>query len=328
MDSRPVPKKAPPVRIILTVEIRYENDVVMARQQARQIAHLLGFEGQDQTRIATAVSEICRNAFQYAGGGRVEYGVEIDARPQKFAVRIIDQGPGITDIPAILEGRYQSRTGLGLGIIGARRLMDEFRIKSDKNNGTIVFMTKNLPSESSKVTSPDLLKINDELARLEPQTPFGEIRRQNMEMIQMLEELRQKGKNLEKEIAERRRVEEALLAKNEELKAFAYTVSHDLKAPLRGIAGYASELEKRHRQNLSERAQFCLAQIQTATSNLDHLIEDLLHYSRLERETPSLSEVNPVSLVAAILKDRSGLIADDFPYGLDPRSGTGRNYLP
>lgn len=109
---------------------------------------------------------------------------------------------------------------------------------------------------------------------------------------------------------ERKRIEELLRARNEELKGFAYTVSHDLKAPLRGIAGYADELDRRHRAGLSDRAQFCIDQIRTATRNLDRLIEDLLQYSRLDAETPSLTEVNLRGLVEAILQDRNLIISE------------------
>src|SRR2546421_13106017 len=96
--------------LILSVAIKYEHDVVTARQRARQIAGLLGFDSQDQTRIATAVSEIARNAFHYARGGRVEYLLEGRTSPQLFIVRITDNGPGIQDLAAILEGRYHSPT--------------------------------------------------------------------------------------------------------------------------------------------------------------------------------------------------------------------------
>jgi len=95
-----------------------------------------------------------------------------------------------------------------------------------------------------------------------------------------------------------------LAARNQELKDFAYTVSHDLKAPLRGIAGYANELYRKHQEGLDERAQFCLTQILTATSNLDRLIEDLLRYSRLDAELPSPTTVDLRNLVNMILHDR------------------------
>lgn len=92
-----------------------------------------------------------------------------------------------------------------------------------------------------------------------------------------------------RDITGQRHVEQLLRARNEELRGFAYTVSHDLKAPLRGISGYAQELERRHKTGLSDRAQFCITQIITASRNLDHLIEDLLEYSRLDTESPTLT---------------------------------------
>src|SRR4051794_11832117 len=116
-------------RPLLGMEIRQEHDVVLVRQRARQIAGLLGFESQDQTRIATAVSEIARNAFQYARTGTVEFLVDEQA-PPAFLVRVADKGPGIADLRAILDGRYTSPTGMGVGLVGARRLMDRFEIES------------------------------------------------------------------------------------------------------------------------------------------------------------------------------------------------------
>ena len=101
-----------------------------------------------------------------------------------------------------------------------------------------------------------------------------------------------------------------LAARNQELKDFAYTVSHDLKAPLRGIAGYAAELARKHAGGLSERARFCLTQILSAAGNLDRLIEDLLRYSRLDAETPSLADVNLRDLVDGVLRDRQLAIAE------------------
>ncbi len=112
---------------------------------------------------------------------------------------------------------------------------------------------------------------------------------------------------LEQRVAERT---SQLEAKNQELKAFAYTVSHDLKAPLRGIAGYAEELDRKHRAGLSERALFCLSQVLTATRNLDQLIEDLLHYSRLDAEIPSPTEIQLRPLIESILQDRNLLLAE------------------
>ena len=125
---------------IINVALKYEDDVVAARQRARQIAGLIGFDAQDQTRIATAVSEIARNAFRYARNGAVEFLIEGQTAPQVLLIRVTDSGPGIADLKRILEGRYQSDTGMGLGLIGAKRLMDQCEIDSVVGKGTRVLL--------------------------------------------------------------------------------------------------------------------------------------------------------------------------------------------
>src|SRR3954452_13045881 len=129
-------------KALLTVAIKYEQDVVVSRQRARQIAALLGFDGQDQTRIATAVSEIARNAFRYAGGGRVEFSIEGDSAPQILHVRISDKGPGIGDLKLVLSGKYRSTTGMGIGLIGAHRLMDRVEVRTAPGEGTDISLRK------------------------------------------------------------------------------------------------------------------------------------------------------------------------------------------
>ena len=134
-------------------------------------------------------------------------------------------------------------------------------------------------------------------------------RKQTMEELEQrvvarTSELREKNRELENEVVQRQRVAELLRTRNEELKSFAYTVSHDLKAPLRGIAGYAQELQRRHRAGLGDRAVSCIEFIITAARNLDRLIEDLLHYSRLDAENPSATDVDLGVMVQAILTDR------------------------
>src|SRR5512142_6590 len=116
--------KQPMHKSILGVDIRYEHDVVLARQRARQIAALAGFDLQDQTRISTSTSELARNVYQYAGRGRVEFSLEDTDKGSSLVIRITDHGPGIRNLESILRGCYISTTGMGLGIVGAKRLMD------------------------------------------------------------------------------------------------------------------------------------------------------------------------------------------------------------
>src|SRR5262245_45883465 len=114
--------------VILSQAIQLESDVLLARQRARQIAALLKFDAQRQTRIATAVSEIVRNAFQYAQGGKIELLIEEIARRQLFIVKISDQGRGIPNLSRVLSGETKPRSGVASGLIGAQRLMDHFHV--------------------------------------------------------------------------------------------------------------------------------------------------------------------------------------------------------
>src|SRR4051812_35004085 len=103
MVMQPPPKLWP----IIRTRIESEADVVAARQRARRLSELLGFERQDQTRIATAVSELARNAFSYAGGGQAEFLIDGHASPQAFVIRIVDHGQGIADLQGVLDGEYR-----------------------------------------------------------------------------------------------------------------------------------------------------------------------------------------------------------------------------
>src|SRR5215211_8821957 len=145
------------------VPITLEQDVVQARRQAREIAEIFGLAPHDQSRIATAVSEIARNAFEYAGGGTVEFLVDSVESPRMLLVRISDSGPGIEDPEAVLSGKYQSATGMGLGIVGARRLTDHFELASSPAEGTRVVFGKRLPRST---TPPTPLSISHVISRL------------------------------------------------------------------------------------------------------------------------------------------------------------------
>ena len=177
---------------IHTVKITSEPDVVLARPRARQLARLVGFDAQDQTRIATAVSEIARNAYVYAGGGHVEFLIEGQTAPQLFAVRVVDQGPGIPHLDVVLSGQYQSSTGMGLGLVGARRLMDVFDVDSTPGCGTTVVMRKLLPRRTPLVTAAGLPSLLDALAATRSDDPLTEVRSQNQELLRTLDELRRR----------------------------------------------------------------------------------------------------------------------------------------
>ncbi|MGE3561144.1 MAG: ATP-binding protein, partial [Nitrospira sp.] len=183
-------------RSIVTVALKHEDDVVTARQRARQIAQLLGFEPQDQTRIATAISEIARNAFRYAKDGIVEFALEGHTAPQVMLIRVTDKGAGIHDLNRILEGHYQSRTGMGLGLLGAKRLMDQLEISSEAGKGTTVLMKKVLPRRAPLVGPKELAVLVDQLIKAPSQNAQDELRQQNQELLRVLDELRARQNEL------------------------------------------------------------------------------------------------------------------------------------
>ena len=113
-----------------TIEIRDQGSVVAARQAVREMAAQLGFGSADQTRLATAVSELTRNVIQYAGTGVCIIDDESDVESLRIKVLVEDDGPGIPDIDEAMADGFSTGGGLGVGLPGARRLLDEFDIES------------------------------------------------------------------------------------------------------------------------------------------------------------------------------------------------------
>jgi serine/threonine-protein kinase RsbT len=134
------------------VAIESDADLVTARAEARAMAERLGFPRPDPTLIATAISEVARNIVVHSGGGEIVLKPFADANRYGLVVIATDHGPGIRDVEAALRDDYSGRGGLGLGLPGARRLMDDFEVVSDADSGTTVTMTK--------------WRFRDELARL------------------------------------------------------------------------------------------------------------------------------------------------------------------
>lgn len=122
--------------------IQTDKDVVLARQRGREIAAQIDFSSTDLTLIATAISEIARNVVRFADHGQMR--IRIIEDPTRRGVLIVarDIGPGIPDVRRALEDGYSTYGGMGLGLPGSRRLMDEFQIASEVGKGTTIMMTK------------------------------------------------------------------------------------------------------------------------------------------------------------------------------------------
>lgn len=126
----------------INIQGRDEMVIVTARGAARELSRELGFGIVDQTRIATAISEIIRNVVQYALEGKVQFRVIEENGQPGLEMVVVDQGPGIADVERVLRGGYSTGDGFGRGISGARTLMDDFELQSEVGRGTRVWMRK------------------------------------------------------------------------------------------------------------------------------------------------------------------------------------------
>ena len=132
----------------IVVKIDNSDDIVAARKAGHQLALDLGFSLTDVTMIATAISEIARNITSYAGRGAVRVWVADREGRKALVVRAEDDGPGIADIERAMEDGYSTGRGLGMGLPGARRLMDRLVVESALGRGTVIEMWKWVPARA------------------------------------------------------------------------------------------------------------------------------------------------------------------------------------
>jgi serine/threonine-protein kinase RsbT len=122
--------------------LRAEQDIVAARQAVRKLAQEAGFGIVDQTKMVTAASELARNAVIYGGGGIIRWEMLVDGVRRGLRLHFIDQGPGIADLQQAMTDGWTSGNGLGLGLSGAKRLVNEFEIDTAPGKGTRVTITR------------------------------------------------------------------------------------------------------------------------------------------------------------------------------------------
>ncbi|MBM7122092.1 anti-sigma regulatory factor [Dyella kyungheensis] len=125
-----------------TFALRSEQDVVLGRQAVRKLALECGLRLVDQTKLVTAVSELARNAVIYGGGGDMDWAIVEEGARKGVQLVFRDNGPGIPDIKQAMTDGWTSGNGLGLGLAGAKRLVDQFDIQSAPGQGTRVTITK------------------------------------------------------------------------------------------------------------------------------------------------------------------------------------------
>jgi signal transduction histidine kinase/DNA-binding response OmpR family regulator len=278
---------------LIAISLESETDIVLVRKRTRQIAELVGFEAQDQTRITTAVSEIARNAFEYGGGGRIEFSLS-GKRPDSLEIVVSDEGPGIAELDRILAGMHRSATGMGIGLTGARRLVDGFAVESRPGAGTTVRLLKHMPPRI-RLGAAELRRIAEALARSEPVSASDEIGRQNRDMLRQLDELQRRQEELERlnqELQDTNRGVVALYAelderadhlrRADELKSrFLSNMSHEFRTPLNSIMALARLLLDRHGGPLTSEQERQVQFVAKAAATLTDLVDDLLDLAKV-----------------------------------------------
>jgi signal transduction histidine kinase len=284
-------------RVLLTVDLRSERDIVAARRGAREVSARLGFEPQDQARIATTVSELARNAIHYAGSGQVSFAIdEPDEADAMLRIEIADQGPGIESLERAQSGPASPGGEPKLGLVTARRMMDAFEVDSAPGKGARIRVGKRLPRRARPMTQAVLESLRRELAKQSRVDAHAEIEQQNRELLRTLGELRSRQEELVRLNSELEDTNRGVLALYAELDErathlrmadesktrFLSNVSHELRTPVNSILALSRILLDRLDGELSGEQERQVGYIRRAAEQLSSLIDDLLDLRKVE----------------------------------------------
>ncbi|MBD1597838.1 response regulator [Pseudomonas sp. CA3A] len=281
---------------VTTITVRKETDIVTCRQGAKHIAGWLGLPTLEQIRLATAVSELARNIYQYAGAGAFHFELLADAQGQLRAVAFeaFDHGQGIGQMDAILNGSYVSSTGMGVGLRGAQRLMDEFDIQTS-SQGTRIRASKYLvpkpfPTETAVAT------VRRELASLGVVDPYEELNTRGSELLLTTGELQAKQQELEAINHELENTNKGVVALYSELEKasqelqqaseaksrFFSNMTHEFRTPINIIENISKLLLNGNDGRLNEEQHKQVSFISSAAAELAEMVNELLDLAQAE----------------------------------------------
>jgi signal transduction histidine kinase len=283
-------------RTLALMAIDQAADIVAARQQARRLAELLGYDRQAQTRIATAVSEIVRNAHSHGKGGEVEFSVDAALAPEHFWVRVSDRGPGFADVEATLSGCSGTGAARGSGLVHARRLVDRFEVES-RPGGAVVRLGQRIPrGAAARLTTSALEAISAQLSGTRSADPVAALQEQERELIESLADLQERqaeANRLNRELEDTNRGVVALYSELEEkadqlrsvsdMKSrFVSNMSHEFRTPLNSILALSRLLIDGIDGPLNTEQLRQVDYIRKAAQGLLDLVNDLLDLAKVE----------------------------------------------
>jgi signal transduction histidine kinase len=280
------------------IYVRREADIVKVRERVRRLAREMGFDSTTQIKITTAVSELTRNIYEYARAGAITLSLATrGATAAGLQMTARDDGPGIDEakLRSIVRGTYRSASGLGVGLIGTRRLMDEFDIQSKPGEGTRVSVVKWLPPAEAEEARGRADFLRDFVNTEEDDSALEELSRQNRDLVQVLSELEEKRELLERlntKLEESNRELNEANASLRELSAmkeeFLALTTHDLRSPLTVISGVINFFTSGRLGDMTPEQKNMVAMMERNTQNLIELVNDLLDASKLESGTMRL----------------------------------------
>lgn len=302
---------------ISMIEINYEDDVVTARQRARQVARLFSFDEQDQTRISTALSEIARLFVQAHKGGRIEFQLEGSTLPQLLLVTISSTRTAGAKARA---GAMGNGGNLGpewdAALIAARRLMDQCEVRTNSPEERVIRLAKILPPRAPLFTGKALERVVKQLGKHEPQNPMEEVRQQNQELLRALEELHERQQELVRlnsELEDTNRGVVALYAeldekaghlrRADEMKSrFLSNMSHEFRTPLNAILALSHLLLEHTDGELNSEQTKQVNYIRKSGEDLLELVNDLLDLAKIEagKVTVRAGEFEVANLFSAL----------------------------
>jgi signal transduction histidine kinase len=282
-------------RPLARLTLRTPADVVAARQRAHRLAELVGFDRSAQTRIATAVSEVSRNAFVHAGGGSVEFDLQGEGVGNLLTVVVVDQGAGIADLDSVLSGQRTYAPGHGNGLTSARRLIDQFDVETGAA-GTTVRMAQRIPRAVATRIDRAALEAQFTGATARAEDPSIVVQEQNRELIDSLNELQERqneARRLNAELEETNRGVVALYSeldqRAEQLRVvsemktrFLSHMSHEFRTPLNSILALTRLMLDRVDGDLNSEQAKQVEYMRRSAQELLEMVNDLLDLAKVE----------------------------------------------
>src|SRR5437868_6518635 len=318
------------------IYVRREADIVAVRDRVRRLARDMGFDATTQIKITTAVSELTRNIYEYAEAGAITLAlVERADGAVGLQLTARDDGPGMDEqlLRDIMRGSYHSASGLGVGLAGTRRLMDEFELDSAPGAGTRVTVIKWLPPAVAATAKERIEELRAHFA-VDAESAAETLAQQNRDLLAVLAELEEKHAELARVNEELSRTNAALNEANERLREvaemkeeFLALTTHDLRSPLTIISGVINFFTSGRLGELTPEQRHMVSMMERNTQSLIELVNDLLDAAKLESGTlqlePAAVELPPLAdelreTMSALAREKEIALTTDVPDALPP----------